>query len=185
MIIGKNCKISDKISVYENEGTIMIGDNVRIDDFCILSTGGNGSIKIGNHVHVSSFNGLYGGGGIVFEDFVQIASRCLFLSASDDFSGHSLVGPCIPKKFKPGLKYGKICLEKHALVGAGSIILPNVTIGEGSAIGAASVVKWNVIPWAIYAGIPAKLIKYRNQEMKRLAKEFIEWYDQSLERTIE
>ncbi len=177
MIVGKNCKISDKVSIYENEGSITIGDNVRIDDFCILSTGGKGSIKIGNHIHISSYNGLYGGGGIIFEDFVQIASRCLFLSASDDFSGHSLVGPCVPVKYKPGLRYAPITLKKHALVGAGSIILPGVFVGEGSAIGAASVVKWNVLPWGIYAGIPAKYIKPRSQEMKRLEKEFMEEYE--------
>ena len=183
MKIGRGCKISDKASFYENEGTITIGDNVRIDDFCLFSTGGNGSIYVGNHIHFAAYCGVWGGGGIIFADLSQFATKCTFLSKSDDWSGHSLIGPCVPDKYKPGLKSAQIYVGEHVVVGAGSVVLPGVTIGEGAAIGAMSLVKWNVLPWGIYAGIPAKLIKQRSSEMKGLAKEFL--VDHELMLTVE
>ena len=55
---GKNVLISKKCSIYGAD-KISIGNNVRIDDFCILS----GKIVIGNYVHISAYSALYAGGG--------------------------------------------------------------------------------------------------------------------------
>ena len=54
--LGKNVLISDKCSLY-NTKNISIGDNTRIDDFCILSAGENG-IEIGRYVHIACFSPL-------------------------------------------------------------------------------------------------------------------------------
>ena len=67
--LGKNVKISTKASIYEPE-KIEIGDNSRIDDFCLLS----GKISIGKFVHVTPYCNLAGGKkGIVMEDFTCLA----------------------------------------------------------------------------------------------------------------
>ena len=131
MKVGKNVRISDKASIY-NTDVIEIGDNVRVDDFCILS-GGSG-LKIGSHIHISAGCKLYGGAGVILEDFVEMSVNCSVFSQSDDFSGRSLVGPCIPKEYKPCFKSGLVLLRRHVLLGAGVTILPGVEIGFGSSV---------------------------------------------------
>lgn len=54
---------------------------------------------------------------------------------------------------------GKIRIESDAWIGAGAIILPNVTIGEGAVVGAGAVVIKDVPPYTVVAGVPAKEIK--------------------------
>lgn len=61
--LGENVKISDKASIYNPE-TIEIGNNSRIDDFCLLS----GKIIIGKNVHVAAYCNIAGGlDGVVLE----------------------------------------------------------------------------------------------------------------------
>ena len=54
---------------------------------------------------------------------------------------------------------GKIGIENDAWIGAGAIILPDVTIGEGAVVGAGAVVINDVPPYTVVAGVPAKVIK--------------------------
>lgn len=56
------------------------------------------------------------------------------------------------------LEKGPIHIKNDAWIGAGSIIFPNVTIGEGAIVGAGSVVKRDVASYTIVAGVPAKKI---------------------------
>jgi acetyltransferase-like isoleucine patch superfamily enzyme len=173
--LGKNVLISDSVRFYNPEN-ISIGDNVRIDDFSILS-GGRG-IRIGSHIHIACNVSMFGGSGIVINDFCQIAAYSLLLSESDDFSGSSLIGPCVPKKFKPKYKEGKpIILGKHTVIGARSTILPGVTLGEGVSIGAHSLIKMNCISWRIYTGNPLTMIGYREKDILTLEKQFLEEYN--------
>ena len=68
---GENVLISKKTSIY-GASNISIGNNVRIDDFCILS----GEIDFGNHIHISAGVYLYGGNiGIEIQDFSGISSH--------------------------------------------------------------------------------------------------------------
>ena len=85
---GENVKISRKCSIYTPE-LISIGDNVRIDDFCILS----GNIKFGNNIHISAYCALYGSQGIVFHDYSGCSARSTIYWAMDDFSGDIKMGP--------------------------------------------------------------------------------------------
>ena len=70
--IGENCKISRKASFYSIQN-ISIGNNVRIDDYCILS----GHIKLGNNIHISAYVALYGAKGIEFEDNMKVTNDLL------------------------------------------------------------------------------------------------------------
>ena len=54
---------------------------------------------------------------------------------------------------------GDITLEPDVWIGTGSVILPNVTIGEGAVVGANSVVTRSVPPYTVVGGVPAKKIK--------------------------
>jgi len=168
--VGTNVKISRKTSFYNPE-KIIIGDQVRIDDFCVLS-GGKG-ITLGNYIHIACFCALYGNESIVMEDFTTLSSRVVIYSCSDDYSGRSLTNPTVPDEFHLYSTKGAVILKKHVIVGTNSTILPNVTVGIGSAIGAHSLVTKNLAEWGIYSGVPAKKIKDRKKDLLEIEKRFI------------
>lgn len=168
--IGKNVLISKKASFYSVEN-IVIGSNVRIDDFCILS----GSITIGNYIHISAYSALYGSKGIFIDDFSGLSPRTTVYSAIDDFSGEFLIGPLIEKKFRK-LKEGPVYIKKYVQVGANTIIFPNLSIEEGVAIGAFSLVNVSLEAWKIYVGIPAKFFKERKRELLLKKDELLSKY---------
>ena len=169
--VGKNVKISTKASIYNFED-IEIGNNSRIDDFCVLS----GKIKIGKNVHFAPFCLVSGGEkGIVFEDFSGLAYNVSIFSQSDDYSGRTLTNPTIPKIYKNEL-IKRIVIGKHSIIGAGSMIMPGVDLSEGTAIGAMSLVRKTTEEWSIYLGNPAKIIKKRKKDLLELEKLYIENY---------
>lgn len=161
---GKNVYISRKCSIYSPE-LISIEDNVRIDDFCILS----GKISLGSNVHISAYSALYGGNGIEIHDFSGLSARCTILSATDDFSGEYLVGVTVDSKYR-NILGGKVIIEKYCQIGAGTIILPNLRVEEGVAVGAMSLVNKSLEKWNIYVGIPIHKIKKRSKAMLKYLK---------------
>lgn len=169
--IGENVLISNLASIY-NAKNIEIGSNVRIDDFCILSAG-EGGIQIGNNIHIACYVSMIGAGKITLEDFSQVSSRVVILSSSDDFSGDYLVGPCIPSEFT-NVKSAPVKLMKHSVIGTGSTILPNVTINEGAAVGAMSLVKDDVGEFDIVVGIPAKKVKDRKRKILEIESKYLQ-----------
>jgi len=156
--IGKNVKISDKCSIY-GASNIEIFDESRVDDFCILSAG-IGGIKIGKYVHIAAYCSLIGQELIEMQDFSGLSSRVSLYSSSDDYSGSAMTNPCVPKEFTK-VKNGSVILEKHVIIGVGSVVLPNVTIGYGSAVGAFSLITRNVKSMSIVSGVPFKYLKGR------------------------
>ncbi len=163
---GSNVLISRKASIYNSE-TLEIGDNVRIDDFCILS----GVIKLGSNIHISAFSALYGKFGIEMGDFTGISPRCTLFSASDDFGGDFMIGPTISEKFT-NQTVGKISINRFSQVGASSIIMPGVTLHDGVAVGSMSLVKKDLAEWCIYAGNPLRFIKNRNKGLLKFYERF-------------
>lgn len=160
--IGRDCLISRKASFY-GISDITIGDNVRIDDFCILS----GHITLGSHIHISAYVALYGAEGIEMEDYTGISARSTIYSAMDDFSGDYLVGPVHPTEYTH-VAGGKVLVKSFSHIGANVVIFPQLTIGEGCVIGAFSLVRHDLSPWGIYYGIPAVRHKERSRTMTAL-----------------
>ncbi|MCD4664846.1 MAG: acyltransferase [Bacteroidales bacterium] len=156
---GKEVSISRKVSFYRPQN-ISIGNNVRIDDFCIIS----GDVNIGSYVHIACYVSLFGEGGIILEDFSGLSSKVSIYSANDDYLGEGLTGPTVPDKYRKVDK-GKVIIRKHVVVGSGSIILPHTEIGIGSTIGALSLIKGEIPSWCIYSGIPASFKKKRKSSI--------------------
>lgn len=166
--LGKNVKISTKASIYEPE-KIEIGDNSRIDDFCVIS----GNVKIGRNVHITAMCLIAGGEpGIVLEDFTTLAYGVKVFSQSDDYSGETLTNSTIPREFKNELKK-QVIIKRLSIVGAGSIIMPGVILEEGTAVGAMSLVLKSTEPWGIYVGIPARKQKDRKKDMLKLLEMYL------------
>ncbi len=167
--LGKNVKISTKVSIYMPE-EIEIGDYSRIDDFCILS----GKISIGRNVHITPHCILDAGDTeIILEDFTTIAYRVTIFTRSDDYSGITLTNSTIPIKYRYKTKKGNVILKKHSIVGACSVIFPGVILEEGTAIGAMTLVTKSTEPWGVYAGIPARKINDRKKLLLEQEKEYL------------
>jgi len=167
--VGENVLISDKCSIYSPQN-IEIGSNVRIDDFTILSP--STSLKIGNYVHIACYSSIIGKGEIILEDFVGISGRVSIYSSSDDYTGMSMTNPMIPNEFKK-VTNGKVHIKKHTIIGVGSVILPNVTIGMGSSIYSQTLIKEDCDELGVYFGIPAKKIGNRLKRFLDYEKKFI------------
>lgn len=166
--LGKNVRISDRVAIY-NADQIEIGDNVRIDDFCVLS----GRITLGNFVFIGVFSNIAGGeAGIEMKDFVTLSYNIHIFAQSDDYSGKTLTSPMVPRKYKNEIKE-KILIERQVIIGAGSMVLPGVVIKEGCSIGSMSLISKSTQPWKVYVGTPAKPIKDREKRLLELEKEFL------------
>lgn len=168
---GEDVLISRKASLY-NAHNIFLGSHVRVDDFALIGPGSDREVRIGDHVHIAAYVALFGGGGIVLEDFVGLASRVTLYSASDDYSGDFLTCPCVPDELRHVITE-RVVLEQHVVIGATVVILPGVRIGVGSAVGAMSLVKGDLAPWGIYAGVPARLIRPRSQGLLQLREKLL------------
>lgn len=168
---GENVLISKKCSIYSPE-KITIGNNVRIDDFCLLS----GNITLENYIHIAAYCGLFAGdAGIIFKDFSGLSSRCAIYAMTDDYSGNFLTNPMVLDEDRNIIK-GKVIIGKHCVVGTGSTILPNVELGEGCSFGAMCLINQNTPPWGIYVGIPCKRIRERSKKVLDLEKKYKENY---------
>lgn len=172
--LGQNVLISEKASIY-NTANISIGNNVRIDDFCVLSAG-VGGIKIGSYIHIAVYSSLIGAGEITLGDFSNISSRVSIYSSNDDYSGASLTNPMVPDEFKD-VKSADVKLGKHVIVGSGSVVLPGVTLNEGVAVGALSLITKDCEAFSVYLGQPAKKIKARKMDILLLEKKLLEFKD--------
>ena len=166
---GENVLISRKASIY-GAGKMSIGNNVRIDDFCVLS----GNITLGDYIHIAAGSMLFAGhSGIEMKDFSCLSSRCAVYAESDDYSGFALTNPMVPDEYR-NVTGAKVTLEKHALVGSGSSILPGVIIGEGVSVGSMSLVNISLDAWGVYVGIPCKRVKERSKRLLELEALFLE-----------
>jgi acetyltransferase-like isoleucine patch superfamily enzyme len=164
--IAKDVVLNGEVIFFSDEkGGITIGNGTRVnsgkiynpiggDTRSILRTIGKGQIKIGNNVGISN-SSLIAMSSIEIEDDVRIGGSCKIYD--NDFHSidytHRLENP------DTDIKYASILIKKGAFIGADSLILKGVTIGEKSVIGAGSVVTKNIPNGEIWAGNPARFIK--------------------------
>lgn len=105
------------------------------------------NVKIGRRVIIMNGCLMMAAGGITIDDDVQIAANAQLISNNHDLNDRMVI-TCKPVH---------IC--RRAWIGAGATILPGVTVGENSVVGAASVVTHDVEPDTIVAGNPARVIR--------------------------
>ena len=99
-------------------------------------------LKLGCKTDIGAFTYINAKNGVVIEDFVQVGSHCSLYSVSTIDN-----------------KEGKIILKKNCKIGSHSVIMPGVTIGENSIIGAFSFVNKDVPDNVVAVGAPIKIIK--------------------------
>jgi acetyltransferase-like isoleucine patch superfamily enzyme len=168
--VGANVMISDR-AVFYNCAKISIGENVRIDDFCVLSSGAGG-ITIGSYIHIAVHCSVIGAGTITLSDFCNLSSRVAIYSSNDDYSGAHMTNPMVPSQFTR-VTHGDVCLGKHVIIGSGSVVVGPANVGEGVAIGALSLITQDCAAFGVYGGTPAKRIKERRRDLLALESQFL------------
>ena len=99
-------------------------------------------LKLGYKTDIGAFTYINAKNGVIIEDYVQIGSHCSIYSVSTIDN-----------------KEGKVILKKNCKIGSHSVIMPGVTVGENSIIGAFSFVNRDIPDNTVAVGVPAKVIK--------------------------
>lgn len=97
---------------------------------------------LGYKTDIGAFTYINAQNGVIFEEFVQIGSHCSIYSVSTIDN-----------------KRGEVRLKKGCRIGTHSVIMPGVTVGEGSIIGAFSFVNVNIPDNVLAFGVPAKVVR--------------------------
>ena len=171
MKIGDNVVIYQPISLIQPE-KMVLKNHIILSEFSYLAAGKG--LLIGNYIHISTNCSILGGGYCILNDFVGICAGSRIITGSEDIMGEGITGgPTVPEEYRSNFQ-SYVIFEKHSFLGTNCIVLPRVTIGEGSVVGSGSLVTKDLDPWGIYIGNPAKRVKDRPKE-KILSME-VEFY---------
>jgi galactoside O-acetyltransferase len=138
-----------------------IGSHIAIDNGVTIST----ELIMGDYIHIAPYVVVIGGeqSKLILEDFSFVASGTKIVCGTEDYTGVGLVGPTIPKELRV-INHTTVKFEKYAGCGVNCIIMPGITLAEGSILGANSLLTKDTQPWTIYVGSPAKPIKIRDKD---------------------
>lgn len=138
---------------------VTVGSHVAIDTgfYCTVS------MEVGDYVHIAPYITVIGGadGRFRMDHFATLAAGSRVICGSDDHMGEGLVGPTIPDEFKDRVTIAPVTFEKFANIGTNVVIMPGVTLAEGTVVGANSLVTKSTEPWTVYVGTPAVPVKIR------------------------
>ena len=157
--LGNNVFIGERVVIYQaaNGGTVKMGNGVHIHRDSIIETGSGGSLTIGADTHIQprcQFSAYRG--SIEIGSHVQIAPNCAFYPYDHGFAPDELIAK------QPLQTKGGIVIDDDAWLGVGVIVLDGVRIGKGAVVGAGSVVTQDIPDCAIAVGVPARVMKIRD-----------------------
>lgn len=135
----------------------MLGSNVFLDQTTKIIWPER--ISIHNNVHVQHDCQFYGGGEIEIGEGTIFAHEVQILTQNHNYDSDDL--EYIP--YDKRLNNKRVIIGRYVWIGARTTILPGVIIGDGAVVGAGSVVSKDVPPYAVVAGNPARVVKYRSQ----------------------
>lgn len=163
-ILFKKCGIDvriDNTAQITRPELVELGNHISIDMCVYMSV----AAKIGDWIHIAPQISIIGGSEslLIMEDFSAIATGSRIVCASDDFK-MGFTCPFIPIKFRHVINK-PIILERFAVVGVNSVVLPGVRMAEGSVLGANSLLLEDTEPWKVYVGSPAKPITIRDSKL--------------------
>ena len=160
MRVGNDVRISDKAEIKRPE-LMIIGNHVSIESWVYISV----KATLGDYIHICSHVCIIGGASseLIMEDFTNISAGGKIVCCSDDFT-QGLINPIVPVQYRH-LINKPVIFKRFSVIGVNSVVLPGVTLAEGSSVGAGSVVTKDTLPWMVYCGIPAVPIFQRKKEL--------------------
>lgn len=157
--IGDNVVIEEGALVLE-PGHVNIGSNVYIGHYAVLRGYDRNEMVIGDDTWIGQFCYINSAGGVRIGSRVGIGPGVKIMSSKHGEEGrHVPVLMC-------DLEFAEVVVEDECDIGMGAIILPGVTVGRGSQVGAGAVVTKDVPPYAVVAGVPARKIRERPEKGK-------------------
>jgi galactoside O-acetyltransferase len=155
---GEDVYISDKVEI-KVPNLVILGNHVAIDSFFYCTT----QLEVGDFTHIGPHISVIGGksGKLKLSKFNSIGAGTRVICASNEFKGKGLVGYGIPDEYVDAVKCKPVIIEDFVSVGSNCVILPGVTLREGSVIGSGSTVTKSTEPWTVYLGLPARAVKKR------------------------
>lgn len=158
---GNNTFLSKSVEIRRPQ-FVSIGKNCAIDTGFYCTT----KAKIGDYIHIGPYVTIIGGlkSKIIINDFATIAAGTRLICGSDAHTDKGLSGPTIPNEYRDEVTYTTIKIERCANIATNCVVMPGITIGEGSVIGPNSLITKNTNPWTIYLGSPARAIKIRDKK---------------------
>jgi acetyltransferase-like isoleucine patch superfamily enzyme len=172
-VVGRGNKISRNCSFYGVKG--FIGDNVRVDDFCIIK----GHVELHDYCHVASYVMISGAHAqVIVGAFCGLAARTTIFTGSDDYGADTLGCPETPDIYCTRIK-GPITFGVGAMIGAHSVVLPNVHVGDGASAGCGCVISNDLPAGGIMRAAPSVVYARRRnwQKIKELALRVLENHD--------
>jgi galactoside O-acetyltransferase len=164
--VGSNVSVSEHATIVGLEN-VYLGSNIRIDSYVVILAK-RGQLKIGNNVHIEPNSSIVCHYGVEIGNYCTISHGVRLFTASADYSGIHFTNVFPDAKYQVP-KTGKIIVGNHVIIGGNSVVMPNLTIEEGAAIGALSFIRESIPGWKIYGGNPLQVLKERDQEIKYLA----------------
>jgi galactoside O-acetyltransferase len=150
-----------------------VGRNVRVARDCVVI--GQQNISLGDDIRIDSGTTIVATtGALTMEGLNHIGGQCHFCVAADltigEYSGTSqgvrIYTASDELSSAGGVRIRSINVARYVCIGAGSVVLPGCDIGEGSAVGALSLVNRKLRPWGIYHGNPVKRVNERPTEIE-------------------
>lgn len=151
-IKAKNAGAPAGVTIHESAKLIGIehiqfGSPVLIDDFTLIVA--RDPIVLGNYVHIACFSSITGGAAVTVGDFAAVSQGARLLTGTDDFIDGGFGNSTVPTAYR-NARRAPIVVGRFCIVGANTVVLPGVSIGEGAVVGANSVVTRNLEPWGVY-----------------------------------
>jgi len=157
---GGNITIYNPVTLITPE-KMVLRNNILISEYAYIA-GGLG-LHIGNFVHIAAHSSISGGGVCILEDFVGVAAGARLITGSENVMGEGIPSPLLSGDLRSYYRSHVHC-KRHSFISTNAVVLPGITIGEGSVVGAASVVTKDLEPWGIYLGSPAVRVKDRPRD---------------------
>ncbi len=134
---------------------VFLGAGIYVGHDTILEAYHRNALRIGEGSWVGAQCFFHAAGGLTIGRHVGIGPGVRILT-----SHHTEVGRATPILHAP-LALVAVHIEDDVDIGTGATILPGVTIGRGAQIGAGAVVSRDIPPYAVAAGVPAKVLRMR------------------------
>jgi acetyltransferase-like isoleucine patch superfamily enzyme len=152
--VGTNLQVGDGVG-FKHLETFEIGSSVFIGAQAYIQGRYDGTTVIGDHVWIGP-QAYFDARSLVLEDYVGWGPGAKVLG-----SAHTALPVDIPI-IQTDLEIKPVRVCEWADIGTNAVILPGVTIGKGAMVGAGAVVTHDVPPFAVVAGVPARIVRYRN-----------------------
>ena len=152
--VGENVVIEHGALIIKPE-RVRVGSNVYIGHYAILRGYDTNDLVIGNDTWIGQLSYINSAGGVTIGSRVGIGP-CVKMMSSE----HREEGRDVPVLLSD-LEFARITVEDDCDIGIGAVILPGITVGRGSIVGAGAVVTKDVEPYSIVAGVPARKIGER------------------------